>query len=56
MFDTVKRAFRPEHTLMVAQRTGNQLITYCPTGLLTHEEKELTEHFDTLALPGLYKD
>src|SRR5436305_9389204 len=38
---------------MISQRTGGQLLTYCPHGLLTNEEKELTEHFDTLALPGL---
>jgi hypothetical protein len=51
--DVVKRSLRPEHALMLAQRTAGQLLTYCPHGLLTTEEKELTEHFDTLALPGL---
>jgi len=51
--DVAKRGFQPGHTLMIAQRTHNQLLTYCPQGLLTEEEKELTEHFDTLALPGL---
>ncbi len=48
-----KRSFRPEHTMMVTQRTGNQRLTYCPQGLLNQDEKELTEHFDTLALPGI---
>src|SRR5262245_51928325 len=51
--DVARRALRPEHALMVSQRAGNQLVSYCPQGLLTNEEKELTEHFDTLALPGI---
>jgi hypothetical protein len=51
--DTAKRAFRSDRTLLVTQRTREQLLTYCPQGLLTHEERELTEHFDTLALAGL---
>ncbi len=51
--DATKLAFQPEHTLMVAARNRTQLQSYCPNGLLTNEEMELTEHFDTLALPGL---
>ncbi len=51
--EAVKLAFRPGHTLMISQRTNNQLQTYCPQGLLTNEEKELTDHFDTLAVSGL---
>jgi hypothetical protein len=51
--DVAHRALRADRTLMIAQRARDQLLTYCPTGLLTHEEKELTEHFDTLAVPGL---
>ena len=48
-----KRTFRSDRTLMIAQRSKDQYLTYCPSGHLTQEEKELTEHFDTLALPGL---
>jgi hypothetical protein len=51
--DVVKRSFRPGRTLMVSQRIDGQLLTYCPQGIFTNEERELTEHFDTLALPGL---
>jgi hypothetical protein len=38
---------------MVAQRHKEQLVTFSPKGALTLEEMELTEHFDTLSLPGL---
>lgn len=51
--DIAKRSLRPDRALMVAQRVRGQLITYCPRGLLSDEEKELTEHFDTLAVPGM---
>jgi hypothetical protein len=51
--DASKLAFSPEHLLMVSHRQHNQIQTYCPSGLLTNEEMELTEHFDTLALAGL---
>jgi hypothetical protein len=47
------RKLRPERTFMVAHRLKEQLITYSPKGALTLEEMELTEHFDTLAVPGL---
>lgn len=48
-----RRTFRPDLGLFVAQRHKDQLVTYCPKGPLTREEVELTEHFDTLAVPGL---
>jgi len=47
------RTLRPERTFMVAQRLKEQLVAFSPKGALTLEEMELTEHFDTLALPGL---
>src|SRR5262245_1504421 len=47
------RSIRPERAFMVAQRIKDQLVTYSPAGPLLVEEMELTEHFDTLALPGL---
>ena len=52
--DVAKRHFRPGAARLAGKRSGQgQLLTYCPQGPLTNEEKELTEHFDTLALPGL---
>lgn len=48
-----ERTLRRERGLMVAQRVKDQTLTYCPTGPLTREELELTEHFDTLAPTGL---
>jgi hypothetical protein len=47
------RTLRPERTFMVAHRLKDQLVAYSVKGPLTLEEMELTEHFDTLALPGL---
>jgi hypothetical protein len=47
------RVFREDRRFLVAQRIKDQTVAYCPTGLLTREELELTEHFDTLSLPGL---
>jgi hypothetical protein len=41
---------------MVAHRTKDQLVTYCPSGALTAEELELVQHFDTLAVTGLLPD
>jgi hypothetical protein len=51
--ETLKRSLRPERSFMIAQRGKNQAATYCPKGLLTQEEMELTEHLDTLNVPGL---
>jgi hypothetical protein len=48
------RSLRAERRLFVAQRNKDRPMVYSPTGPLTREELELTsEHFDTLALPGL---
>jgi len=50
---------KSEHSLhakrrfMIAHRFKDQGFVYCPDGILTREELELTEHFDTLGLPGL---
>jgi hypothetical protein len=44
---------RAERCLMVAQRHKDQGLSYCPAGPLTAEERELTEHFDSLAVTGL---
>jgi hypothetical protein len=48
-----RRTLRPERALMVAHRNRDQMLVYCPKGDLTREEKELTEHFDTLFVSGL---
>lgn len=47
------RTIRPDRAFMVAQRVKDHFVTYSPAGPLFGEEMELTEHFDTLALPGL---
>lgn len=47
------RTLRPARSFMVAHRIKDELLTYCPDGPLFDQEMELTEHFDTLALPGL---
>jgi hypothetical protein len=52
--DRSERTLRPERSLLVAQRSKDQALVYCPAGGLRRSELELTsEHFDTLSLPGL---
>jgi hypothetical protein len=48
-----EKTLRPEHRLLVAQRHKDQGLYYCLAGALTREELEVTDHFDTLCLPGL---
>jgi hypothetical protein len=49
-----ERTLRPERSLLVAQRSKDQALVYCPAGGLRRAEVELTsEHFDTLALSGV---
>jgi hypothetical protein len=50
---TSRRTLRPERVAMVAYRTKDQMHVYSPKGTLFREEKELTEHFDSLFVPGL---
>ncbi|MCS7046925.1 MAG: hypothetical protein NZO58_11260, partial [Gemmataceae bacterium] len=47
------RSLRPDRALMVAHRLKDRVMVYSPRGPLFPEEMELTEHIDTLALPGL---
>jgi hypothetical protein len=47
------RVFRDDRRFIVAQRIKDQAVAYCPLGTFTREELELTDHFDTLAIPGL---
>jgi hypothetical protein len=51
--DVSERGLRPERRLLVAQRPKDELLVYSPTGPLTREELEVTEHFETLSLTGL---
>jgi hypothetical protein len=49
-----KRTLRPDRaSLMVAQRHKDHVVSYSIHGMLTREEMELTEHFDTQSIPGL---
>ncbi len=51
--DRTEATFRPGRRLLVAQRFNDEGLTYAPAGPLTNEERELTEHFDTLSVTGL---
>src|SRR5262249_9270536 len=52
--DHTDRTLPKDRTLLVAQRTRDQIAIYCPKGMLTSDEMELTSgHFDTLSLVGL---
>ena len=48
-----QRSLREPRTFMVAQRTKDKIVSFCPKGALTRAEIELTEHFDTMAVSGL---
>jgi hypothetical protein len=52
--NTSEHKLRPKRNLIVAQRSKDQPLVYCPAAPLTRDELELVgEHFDTLALTGL---
>lgn len=51
--DRSDRKLRPEHALLMAQRVKDRVVSFSAKGSLTREELEVTQHFDTLALPGL---
>ncbi len=48
-----ERSLRPERYLMGLERVKEALLAYSPSGPLTREELQLTEHLDTLAVSGL---
>jgi hypothetical protein len=48
-----KRMLRPARSFMVAHRDKDQMLVWSPKGGLFREEKELTEHFDSLCVSGL---
>ncbi len=55
--DKVERTIREDRRRVVAQRTGDGLLTYAPAGPFTRAEAEVvSEHFDTLHLTGLLAD
>jgi hypothetical protein len=51
--DRSERSLNPDRGLFVAQRIKDQILIFNPSNPLTHEEIEVTEHFDTLVLTGL---
>ena len=51
--DKAEHTLPAKHYFMMAHRIKDQAFVYCPDGILTAEELELTEHFDTMGLPGL---
>jgi hypothetical protein len=51
--DRATNTLHPKRCFMIAHRFKDQAFVYCPDGILTREELELTEHFDTMGLPGL---
>ncbi len=48
-----KRTLPKERAFMVAHQTKEGFVIYSPKSALNREEVELTEHFNTLAIPGL---
>lgn len=48
-----KRSLREKRRFLVAQRLKDHVMAFSPNGVLTREEMELTEHFDTMAVAGL---
>jgi hypothetical protein len=48
-----KNELRVERRLQALYRDKKQLVSFSPRGPMTREEMEVTEHLDTLALPGL---
>jgi hypothetical protein len=48
-----KNALRPSRSFMAVLRIKDQIVSYSPKGMLTRDEVELTDHFDTMAVPGL---
>ena len=48
-----ERSLRKDRMFMGAQRTRDGVLTYSREGPLTREEADVTDHFDTLAVPGL---
>lgn len=48
------RMIRDDRRLIVAQRMRDQFLAYSPAGPMTRDEMEVvSQHFDTLSLPGL---
>jgi hypothetical protein len=54
--DKLTRTLRPERTFLMALRDPKRdgLLIYCPKGNLTREELDVSDHFDTSAITGLF--
>jgi len=48
-----ERTLRPERRLLVAQHCQEGGVVFSTAGALRREEVDLTQHFDTLSVPGL---
>jgi len=51
--DRSERSLPADRGVVVAQRGRDQVLVYCPTTALSHEELEALEHLDALTLTGL---
>jgi hypothetical protein len=53
--DKLQRKLRSDRYFLMARREQNRdgVLSYCPNGLLSREELDVVDHFDTLALTGL---
>lgn len=52
--DKIDRSLPADRRLVVAQRSSEGLLCYCPAGPVTRDELDLvTEHFNPQCLPGL---
>lgn len=46
-------SLRPARRFLATQRVKDLTVSFPPEGRLTRDEADLTEHFDTLAVPGI---
>lgn len=51
--EPARRTLRPACSLMMAQTIKDQVVSYTAKEMLTREEMELTDHFNTMAVSGL---
>lgn len=51
--DRAEHVLNSERGPIVAQRSRDTVLVYCPTTTLSHDELEVMEHLDTLTLTGL---
>jgi hypothetical protein len=53
--DKIERRLRPDFSFLMAQRERGResVLMWSPKGMLTREELDVADHFDTLAITGL---